>query len=189
MATKTSVHRRSSLADNIHCRKYFVSGSETSSRMCGFGLGEIWSDSVSKNESNGTSLQHVDIEQTDDPYWPTDYEMEMYARDLEADISGFSFSFSSQHDVECHYQSEGSNNAEPSSETIENCSGIGGAGARVNVTRTECLMYSPRERTRIRKDGLFVNSNSGDCDVSRARTEETGENINKISEIVKAQMG
>jgi len=197
----------SSLEDTCYPQD-FGSGSKTSSRMSGCELGEIWNGSVPKNESNGTRLQQVDMrlqfEHTDDRYWPTDYLMEMCARHLEVDsvfnpllfqhllssykklkISGFS----GQCDVERHYQSEGGNNAEPSSETIENCSGIVGAGAHVNVTRTECLMYSPKERTHIRNDGLCVNSNSGNCDVNRARMEETEENISEVSENTKAEMG
>jgi len=207
IAKKTSVNHVSSLEDTCYPQD-FGSGNKTSSRMCGCELGEIWDGSVSKNESNGTRLQHVDMrlrfENTDDHYWPTDYLMGMCTRHLEVDsvfnpllfqhllssynklnISGFS----GQQDVERHYQSEGGSNAEPSSETIENCSGIGGAGAHVNVTRTECLMYSPKERTHIRNDGPCINSNSGNCDVNRARTEETEENINKVSENTKAEMG
>jgi len=207
IATKTSVNRTSSLADT-HYPKDFGSGSKISSRMCGCELDEIWNEGVSKNESNGTRLQHVDMrlrfEHTDDSYGPTDYLMEMCARHLEVDsvfnpllfhqllsscnklnISGFS----SKHDAEHHYQSEGGNNAESSSETTENCSGIGGAAALVNVTRTECLTYSPKERTRIRNDRLCVNSNSGNSDLNRARTEETEENVNKIRENAKEQMG
>lgn len=195
IATKTSVNRRSSLADTRY-RKDFGSGSKTSSRMRGCELGEIWNEGVSKNESNGTRLQHVDMrlrfEHTDDSYGPTDYLMEMCAGHLEVDsvfnpllfhqllsscnklnISGFS----NQHDAERHYQSEGSNNPEPRSETIENCSGVGGAAALVNVTRTECLTYSPKERTRVRNDRLCVNGNSRNCDVNMAGTEETEENV------------
>jgi hypothetical protein len=207
IATKTSVNHRSSLEDTCYPQD-FGSGSETSSRMCGCKLGETWNGSVPKNESNGTTLQRVDMrlqfEHADDRYWPTDYLLEMCARHLEVDsvfnpllfqhllssynklnISGFS----GRHDVERHHHSEGGNNAEPSSETIENCSGVGGAGARVNVTRTACLTYSPEERTHIRNDGLCVNGNSGNCDVNRARMEETEENINKVSENTKAEMG
>ena len=194
IATKTSAHHRNSLADTPY-PKDFGSRSKTSSRTCGCELRDIWNESVSKNESNGTRLQHVDMrlqfEHADDPYGPTDCLMEMCARHLEVDsvfnpllfhqllsscnklnISGFS----SQHDVERRYQSEGGNNAESSAETTENCGGIGGAAALVNVTRTECLTYSPKERTHIRNDRVCVNSNAGNCDVNRARTEETEEN-------------
>jgi hypothetical protein len=207
IATKTSVNHTSSLADTCY-HNDFGSGSKTSSRMCGCELGEIWNEGVSKSESNGTRLQHVDMrlqfEHTDDSYRPTDYFMEMCARRLKVDsvfnpllfhqlLSSFNelniSGFSDQHDVECHYESEGSTNAEPSTETVENCSGIGGAAALVNVTRTECLMYSPKERAHTRNDRLCVNSNSGNCDVNRARTEETEENINKVGENTKAQMG
>lgn len=207
IATKTSVHHKISLADTRY-PKDFGSRSKTSSRTCGCELREIWNEGVSKNESNGTRLQHVDMrlqfEHTGDSYGPTDYLMEMCAKHLEVDsvfnpllfhqllsscnklnISGFS----SQHDVERHYQSEGGNNAEPSSETIENFSGIGGAAALVNVTRTGSLTYRPKERTHIRNDRLCVNSNSGNCDVNGARTDETEENINKISGNAKEQMG
>jgi hypothetical protein len=206
IATKTSVNPRSSLADTRY-PKDFGSCSKTSSRMCGCELGEIWNEGVLRNESNGTRLQHVDMrlrfEHTDDSYGPTDYLMEMCARHLEVDsvfnpllfhqllsscnnlnISGFS----GQRDAERHYQSEGGNNLEPSSETIENCSGVGGAAALVNATRTECLTYGPKEHTHIRNDRLCVNRNSRNCDVNRARTQETEGNINKVSENTKAQM-
>jgi hypothetical protein len=207
VATKISVNHSSSMADTRY-PKDFGTRSKTSSGVCGCELGEIRNEGVSNHESNGTRLQHVgmrlQLEHTDDSYGPTDYLMEMCARHHEMDsvfnpllfhqllsscnklnISGFS----SQHDVECHYQSEGSKNAEPSSETIENRSGIGGAAALVNVTRTECLMYSPKERTHIRNDRLCVDGKSGNCDVNRARTEETEENVNKVSGNAKSQMG
>jgi hypothetical protein len=207
IAPKTSVHHTRSLADTRY-PKDFGSGSETSSRMCGCELGEIGNEGVSKNESNGTRLRHVDMrlqfEHTDDSYGPTDYLMEMCTRHFEVDsvfnpllfhqllsscnklnISGFS----TRRDAERHYKSERGNNAEPSPETIENCSGIGGGAALVNVTRTECLMYSPKERTPMQNGRLCVNCNLGNCDVIRARTEETEENISKVSENEKAQMG
>ena len=209
IATKTSVNHTGSLADTRYPTD-FGSHSKTPSRMCGCELGETWNEGVSKNESNGQRLQHVDMrlqfEHMDDSYGPTDYLMEMCARHLEVDsvfnpllfhqllsscnklnISGSS----GQHDAERerHYQSEGGNNAEPSSQTTENCSGIGSAASLVNVTRTECLVDSSLERTHIRNDRLYVNSNSGNCDVNRARTEEMEENVNKISENAKEQMG
>jgi hypothetical protein len=193
MAKRTSVNRTSLSADTRHPND-FGSGSKTSSRMCGCELDDIQNEGTSNSESNGTKLQHVDMmlqfERTHDSYGPIDYLMEMCARHLEVDsvfnpllfhqllhycnkpnISGFSV----QRGVERRYQSEGSSNAEQSTETVENCSGNGGALAHVNVSRTECLMYSPKDRTHTRNDRLCVNSNSGNCDVNRARSKETEE--------------
>lgn len=203
VGTNISVNHTSSLADSCYPND-FGSGSKTSSRMCGSEVGEIQNEGVPKTVSNGTRLQHVDMrlqfEHTDDSYTPTDYLMEMCARHLEVDsvfnpllfhqllsscnelnISGFG-----SQNGERHYQSADSTNAEPSSKTVENHGGFGGF---VNVTRTACLMYSPKECTHIRSDRLCVNSNSGNCDVNRARTEETEDNVNKVSEITKAEMG
>lgn len=197
---KTAVNRTSSSADA--CYRYDPgSGSGTSSRMCGYEVGEVLNESASKTLSNGTRLQHVDMrlqfEHTDDSYRPTDCVMEVCARHLEMDslfnpilfrqllssYSGLNISgFSSTHDVECHYKSEGGTDTEASTGTVEKC-GFGGAATLVNVTRTKCLMYSPKEGTYIRNDRLCVNSNSGDCDVNRGKIKETEASINGTSEI------
>jgi hypothetical protein len=186
IGTKTSVNHTSSSTDTCYPND-FGSGSKTSSGMFGCEIDEIWNEGVSK-----TVDMRLQFEHTEDSYTPTDYLMEMCAGHLEVDsvFNPLLFyqllsscneqnisDFGGQHDVECHYQSEGNTNAESSTETVENHSGFGDAPALMNVTRTACLMYSPKEHTHMRNDRLCVNSNSGICDVNRARTEETQDNI------------
>lgn len=166
---KASVNHRGSLA-NV-CYPYDPVSSKTSSclRTCGYQLSENWNKGVSSTVSNETGLLPVEIrsevEDTDSFDKMTDYLMETSAKELELEnvfnpllfhqllsscselkISGFD----NKHNVECHCRSpQVSNDTQPSTETVDNCSDCEGAAELENVEddvrRMQCLMYNPKK--------------------------------------------